>query len=126
MAEVITVPAVVAEKTYVGKVNFPASVPVGLVDLFAFPDDVFKHAAEMGLNDRAVKFIMAILGGRWALSASVDLQDIAIKTGMKYDDMDAIVRDLVAKNYASLGERLDIYRLWIALLHVMGVRFVQE
>lgn len=109
-----------------GKVNFPVAVPEGLVDLFTFPDDVFKHAAEMGLSDRTVKFIMAILGGRWALSASVNLQDIAIKTGMKYDDMDGIVRDLVAKNYASLGERLDLYRLWIVLLHVMDVRFVRE
>jgi hypothetical protein len=53
------------------------------------------------------------------------LQRIAIQTGMKYPDMDEIIRDLIEKNYAQLNERLNLYRLWICLLHVKGVRFVE-
>lgn len=123
MAQEIEVPAAVREKTYVGKVNFPATVPERIVDLFRFPEDVFELAPKMGLDETAVKFLMAILNGKWALTAAVDLQDIAIKTGMKYPVMDEIVRSLLDKNYARLNHRLDLYRFWIVLLHVKGVRF---
>lgn len=126
MAQEIEVPAAVREKTYVGKVNFPASVPERLVDLFRFPEDVFELAPKMGLDETAVKFLMAILNGKWALTAAVDLQDIAIKTGLKYPVMDEIVRSLLDKNYARLNHRLDLYRFWIALLYVKGVRFTVE
>ena len=44
---------------------------------------------------------------------------------LQYADMDEIVRDLVAKNYAQLGERLELYRLWICLLHIKGIRFIR-
>lgn len=124
MADKIAVKEVVTEKTHVGRVRFPASVPEGLVDLIQFPQDVFERSKEMGLDEQAVKFLMAILRGKWATTAVVDLQDIAIKTGMKYPDMDAIVRGLLEKNYARLGDRLDLYRFWIVLLHLKGVRFV--
>lgn len=123
MAEEIEVPAVVREKTFVGKVRFPATVPERLVDLLRFPEDVFELAPKMGLGETSVKFLMAILGGRWAVTAKVDLQDVAIKTGMLYPVMDEIVRDLLEKNYARLNDRLDLYRFWIVLLHVKGVRF---
>jgi len=52
-----------------------------------------------------------------------NLKDIAIKTAMQYSEMDTIVRDLIDKNYASLGDHLDLYRFWVVLLHVKGVRF---
>jgi hypothetical protein len=42
---------------------------------------------------------------------------------MQYAEMDAIVRDLIEKNYASLDKRLDLYRFWIVLLHVKGITF---
>jgi hypothetical protein len=123
MAESVPVKAVKAERTYVGKVRFPLTVPERLVELIRFPEDVFELAPKMGLNDRAVKFLMAVLHGKWALTAAVDLQQVAIATGMKYSEMDEIVRGLVKKNYARLNERLDLYRFWIALLHVKGIRF---
>jgi hypothetical protein len=34
------------------------------------------------------------------------------------------VRDLLAKNYARIDERLDLYRLWVVILHLKGTRFV--
>ncbi len=123
MAEKIAVKDVVTEKTHVGRVRFPVTVPEGLVDLIKFPNDVFQHAKEMGLDEKAVKFLMAILHGKWGLSPVIDLQDVAISTGMKYPDMDAIIRGLLDKNYARLDNRLDLYRFWIALLHVKGIRF---
>ena len=124
MAEEIIVSAVVVEKTHVGKVQFPVTVPERLVDLLQFPDDVFQLAEKMGLDSKAVKFLMAILRGKWGLRPVIDLQDIAIKTGMQYDDMDEIVRSLIDKNYAKLNDRLDLYRFWIVLLHIKGIRFV--
>ncbi len=123
MADSISVEAVKAEKTYVGKVRFPVTVPERLVELIRFPEDVFQYAPKMGLDDRAVKFLMAVLHGKWAVTAAVDLQEVAINTGMQYSEMDKIVRGLLDKNYARLSERLDLYRFWIALLHVKGVRF---
>jgi hypothetical protein len=126
MPEKIPVPAVVKEKTYVGNVSFPAQVPERFVDWLQFPEDVFEHAATLGLDDTAVKLLMALLRGKWALSVEVDLQDIAAKTGLAYADMDRIIRGWLDKNYARLNARLDLYRFWIVLLHLKGIRFVQE
>jgi hypothetical protein len=123
MSDPIPVEAVIVEKTYVGKVRFPASVPERVVEHLRFPEDLYEHVAKMGLNERTVKFLLGALNGRWSLTASADLQDIAIKTAMQYAEMDAIVRDLIEKNYATLGKRLDLYRFWIVLLHVKGITF---
>ncbi|HUJ72785.1 MAG TPA: hypothetical protein VLZ30_11110 [Verrucomicrobiae bacterium] len=125
MSEAVPVEAVVYEKTFVGEVCFPASVPEQFVDFLRFPQDLFENVEKMGLNKRTVKFLLAALNGRWGLTAGVDLQDIAIKTGMQYSEMDTIVRDLIEKNYARLDKRLDIYRFWVVLLHVKGVTFEQ-
>lgn len=121
--ETIGVEAVIAEKTFVGKVRFPATVPEAFVDLLRFPEDLYEYVEKMGLNQRTVKFLLAALNGKWSLTAGSDLQDIAIKTAMQYAEMDAIVRDLIDKNYARLGDRLDLYRFWVVLLHVKGIRF---
>jgi hypothetical protein len=121
----VPVEAVFYEKTFVGEVCFPASVPERFIDFLQFPQDLFENVEKMGLNKRTVKFLLAALNGRWALTAGVDLQDIAIKTGMQYSEMDTIVRDLIDKNYARLDKRLDIYRFWVVLLHVKGVTFEQ-
>ena len=123
MSDRIPVEAVIVEKTHVGKVNFPASVPERFFELLRFPEDLFEHVEKMGLTQRTVKFLLAALNGKWALSAAIDLQDIAIKTAMQYSEMDAIVRDLIEKNYARLDKRLDLYRFWVVLLYVKGVRF---
>jgi hypothetical protein len=123
MSDPIPVEAVIVEKTYVGKVRFPASVPERVVEHLRFPEDLYEHVAKMGLNERTVKFLLGALNGRWSLTASADLQDIAIKTAMQYAEMDAIVRDLIEKNYARLDKRLDLYRFWIVLLHVKGITF---
>ena len=123
MSEPIPVEAVVREKTFVGKVNFPVSVPERFFELVRFPEDLYENVEKMGLNQRTVKFLMAALNGRRALKAKIDLQDIAIKTAMQYSEMDAITRDLIEKNYASLGDQLDLYRFWVVLLHVKGIRF---
>jgi hypothetical protein len=123
VSELVPVEAVVIEKTHVGKVQFPASVPEGLYEWIRFPDDLTENVEKMGLTPRTVKFLLAALNGKWALSAKIDLQDIAIKTAMQYSEMDAIVRDLIDKNYARLNERLDLYRFWVVLLHVKGIRF---
>jgi len=123
MSDPIPVEAVIVEKTFVGKVRFPASVPERVVEHLRFPEDLYEYVGKMGLNERTIKFLLAALNGRWSLTASADLQDIAIKTAMQYAEMDAIVRDLIEKNYARLDKRLDLYRFWIVLLHVKGVRF---
>jgi len=123
MSEKIPVEAVVVEKTFVGKVSFPASVPERFFELLRFPEDLYEHVEKMGLNQRTVKFLLAALNGKRGLKAKMDLQDIAIKTAMQYSEMDTIIRDLIEKNYASLGDHLDLYRFWIVLLHVKGVRF---
>jgi|YelNatPaOPRAMG01_1025707.scaffolds.fasta_scaffold14099_5 hypothetical protein len=124
MAEKVPVPVVVTEKTYVGRVAFPATVPERLVEWLRFPDDVFACAPAMGLDRAAVDFVLAVLHGKWGLQADVDLPALAIRTGWKFPDMDRIVCDLIKKNYARLGDRLDLYRFWIVLLHVKGTRFV--
>jgi len=123
MSDAIPVEAVIVEKTFVGKVSFPASVPERVVEHLRFPEDLYEYIGKMGLNERTIKFLLGALNGRWSLTASADLQDIAIKTAMQYAEMDAIVRDLIEKNYARLDKRLDLYRFWIVLLHVKGVRF---
>lgn len=123
MSETILVPAVVTEKTYVGKVRFPVSTPERLVDWLRFPEDLYEHGPALGLNETAIKLLLAMLRGKWALTAAVDTQRWAIATGMSYATMDEVVRELVAKNYAQLDERLNLYRLWICLLHVKGIRF---
>lgn len=125
MSDAIPVAAVVTEKTYVGKVRFPSTVPEGIVDLLRFPEDLYEYVEKMGLNQRTVKFLLGALNGRWSLTANSDLQDIAIKTAMQYSEMDAIIRDLIDKNYARLDKRLDLYRFWVVMLHVKGVRFVE-
>jgi hypothetical protein len=121
--EVIPVDAVIIEKTHVGKVNFPATVPEQFYDLIRFPDDLYENLEKMGLTKRVEKFLLAALNGKWSLTAGVDLQDIAIKTGMQYSEMDSIIRDLLDKNYARLDKRLDLYRFWVVLLHVKGIEF---
>jgi DNA-binding MarR family transcriptional regulator len=123
MAEIVPVEAVVTEKTYVGKVNFPASTPENLIDWLQFPEDLIQNADEMGLSHRAVKFLLGAMRGKWTLSVILDLPDLAGKLGMSYAEMDEIIRDLLEKNYARLGDRLDLYRLWIVVLHVKGVEF---
>ena len=123
VSDSIPVPALVVEKTHVGKVSFPASVPERMFDLMRFPEDLYESVEKMGLNQRTVKFLLAALNGKWGLTANVDLQDIAIKTAMQYSEMDAIVRDLIEKNYARLDKRLVLYRFWVVMLHVKGVRF---
>ena len=123
MGERIPVEAVVRENTFVGKVNFPVSVPEQFFEHVRFPEDLYEHVEKMGLNQRTVKFLLAALNGKRALKARIDLQDIAIKTAMQYSEMDTITRDLIEKNYASLGDQLDLYRFWVVLLHVKGVRF---
>ncbi|HUK84018.1 MAG TPA: hypothetical protein VLZ12_15465 [Verrucomicrobiae bacterium] len=123
MAEVIPVEAVVTEKTFVGKVNFPVGTPENLIDWIQFPEDLVKYADELGLSHRAVKFLLAAMRGKWMLSVVLNLPDLASKIGMPYSEMDAIIRDLLDKNYARLGERLDLYRLWIVVLHLKGIEF---
>jgi len=123
MSETVPVGSVVTEKTFVGKVRFPSTVPEGMVGLLRFPEDLYENVEKMGLNDRTVKFLLGALNGKWSLTANADLQDIAIKTAMQYAEMDAIIRDLIEKNYARLDKRLDLYRFWVVLLHVKGIRF---
>ena len=123
MSEIVPVEAVVAEKTYVGKVNFPVGIPEGLVDWLQFPDDLVKHADEMGLSHHDVKFILGALRGRWGLNADVNPPDLAPRIGMTFAEIDEIVRGLIEKNYAQYKARLNLYRLWIVVLHVKGVRF---
>jgi len=123
MGETVPVEAVVREKTFVGKVNFPVGTPENLIDWIQFPEDLVKYADEMGLSHRAVKFLLGAMRGKWMLSVVLNLPDLASKIGMPYSEMDAIIRDLLDKNYARLGERLDLYRMWIVLLHLKGVEF---
>jgi hypothetical protein len=123
MSEEVLVEAVIREKTFVGKVNFPVGVPEGLIEWMQFPDDLVKHAEEMGLSNRDVKFILGALHGKWGLQADVNPADLGPRIGMTIAEIDAIVRGLIEKNYGQFKERLNLYRLWIVLLHVKGVRF---
>lgn len=123
MAETIPVEAVVTEKTYVGKVNFPVGVPEGLIDWLQFPDDLVTYGDEMGLSHRDIKFILGALRGRWGIGAELNLPDLAPRIGMTFEEIDAIVRSLIDKNYAQLNQRLNFYRLWIVVLHVKDIRF---
>lgn len=123
MAEIIPVEAVVSEKTHVGKVNFPVGIPEGMIDWLQFPDDLVTHGDEMGLSHRDIKFILGALRGRWALNADLNLPDLAPRIGMTFEEIDAIVRSLIEKNYAQLDQRLNFYRLWIVVLHVKGIEF---
>ena len=123
MDETVLVEAVVTEKTFVGKVNFPVGVPEGLYDWLQFPDDLVQYGDAMGLGHRDVKFILGALNGKWGLHADVNPADLGPRIGMTIDEIDTIVRSLIEKNYAQFKQRLDLYRLWIALLHVKGVRF---
>jgi hypothetical protein len=123
MDERVIVDAVVTEKTYVGKVNFPLSVPEGLMDWLEFPEDLTRQAEAMGLSHRDVTFLLGALRGKWGLQADVNPPDLGPRIGMSFDEIDSIVRELVAKNYAQFKTRLDLYRLWIVVLHCKGVRF---
>lgn len=121
----VEVPRVVTEKTYIGRVRFPVSVPEQLATWIEFPEDLFAYAPKLGLSDRALKLLLTMLRGRWALTTDFDTQRWASQTGMSYSEMDRFVRDFLRKNYAEMGsERLNFYRLWICLLHLKGVRFV--
>jgi hypothetical protein len=123
MEEEIVVEAVVTEKTHVGKVNFPVGIPEGLTDWLQFPDDLVKYSDGMGLSHRDVKFILGALHGRWALQADLNPADLGPRIGMTFAEIDACVRGLIEKNYAQFNQRFNLYRLWIVLLHVKGVRF---
>ncbi len=123
MGEKIIVEAVMDEDSFVGKIHIPAEIPQGLVDFFIFPDDLFRYGPKMGLDKQTEKFLIAALRGRWAITASLNLPDIALKTGFHFSVMHDLVRGLLDKNYARLGDRLDLYRFWIAMLHVKGVIF---
>ena len=121
--QIIPVEAVAVEKTCVGKVSFPVTVPDGLIDWIDFPQDVITYSKKMELAERDVKFILGVLLGRWGMNPGLNLPELALKVGLGYPEMDAIVQGLIQKNYARLGERLDLYRFWIVLLHVKGIRF---
>jgi hypothetical protein len=121
--EIVPVEAVAIEKTYIGKVSFPVTVPQALIDWIDFPQDVMTYAEEMGLGERDVKFVLGALHGKWGMNPVLNLPDLALKIGMGYPEMDAIVQGLIEKNYARLGERLDLYRFWIVLLHLKGICF---
>ena len=84
---------------------------------------IIDSAKEMGLDSVMIKFLMAVLHGKWAASVVLDLNDTALKTGLQFSVMDKMVRDLIDKNYARINGRLDLFRLWIVLLHVKGVDF---
>jgi hypothetical protein len=100
MDERVIVDAVVTEKTYIGKVNFPVSAPEGLMDWLEFPDDLTWQADAMGLSHRDVTFLLGALRGKWGLQADLNPPDLAPRIGMSFDEIDSIVRELVAKNYA--------------------------
>jgi hypothetical protein len=126
MAAEIPVPAIVREKTFIGKVSFPAAVPDGLAAMIEFPDDLQQWAPQLGLDEKAVRFLFGVLRGRPSVTAGLNLPDLAPRIGLSFDEIDAIVRDLIAKNYARCEERLDLYRLWVVILQLKGTRFVKE
>ena len=123
MDEHIIVEAVVTENTHVGEVHFPVAIPEGLIDWLQFPEDLVKYGDEMGLSHRDVKFILGALRGRWGLQADLNPPDLGPRIGMTFAEIDACVRGLIEKNYAQYNKRFNLYRLWIVLLHVKGVRF---
>jgi len=123
MDEIVSVEAVVAEKTFVGKVKFPVGVPEGMIEWLQFPDDLVKYGDEMGLSHRDIKFILGALNGKWGLNADVNPPDLGPRIGMTFEEIDAIVRGLIEKNYAQFNQRFNLYRLWIVVLHCKGVRF---
>jgi hypothetical protein len=123
MDEILIVDAVVREKTFIGKVNFPVNIPEALAEYFRIPDDILAHAPALGLGAREVKFLLGITKGRWAMTVQLDLPDLGPKLGMTFPEMDAIVCDLVKKGYAQVGTRLNLYRFWIVLLRLKGLRF---
>ena len=123
MAEMIGVEAVVREKTHIGKVDFPVSVPEGLAQRIVLPDDLRAQAGALGLDERAIRFVLGVLRGKCAMTAAVNLPDLAPRLGLTFAEADAIIRDLVQKNYARLNDRLELYRLWVVLLHLKGIRF---
>lgn len=123
MEEIVPVDAVNREKTHIGEVDFPMTISEEMFEWLDFPRDMLTYAGPMGLSRREVKFILAALGGKLGLTAALDLPDIASKIGMRYPEMDKIVRGLIAKNYARFDEKLDLCRFWVVLLHLKGVRF---
>ncbi len=125
MAEKLPVKDIKIERTHIGRVRFPTAVPQGLVELIEFPDDLSRYVKALGLTNLHVVFLLGVLRGKCAVTASVDLPDLAEKTGLNFQQMDDMIRDLIEKNYARLEQRLDLYRFWICLLHVKGIRFVK-
>jgi hypothetical protein len=123
MDETIIVDAVVREKTFIGKVNFPVAIPEGLADYLILPDDLIAHASELGLNNHAVKFLLGATRGRCAMTVDLNLPDLAPKLGMTFAEIDAIIRDLVDKKFADMTNRLQLFRLWVVLLHLKGTEF---
>jgi len=126
MDETITVPDITKEKTFIGKVKFPVAVPEGLASYLNLPDDLVTHATTLGLNTRDVKFLLGATRGRCAMTVDLDLPDLAPKLGMTFAEIDAIICELVKKNYALMTERLMLFRLWVVLLHLKGVEFDVE
>ena len=124
MVQKIPVEALVRDRTHVGKVDFPAAVPEGLAQMIALPGDLYEHAHALGLEEPSIRFLLGALRGKCAITAAVNLPDLAPKLGLTFAEADAIVRDLVQKNYARLNHRLDLFRLWVVLLHLKGTRFV--
>lgn len=121
--ETIIVPEVVVGKTHAGKVHFPVAVPEGLAEHLRMPDDFVNEADTLGLDSHAMKFILGVTRGRAAMSVELDLPELATKLGMSFAEMDRIVCDLVQKGYAEMGQRLSLYRLWVTVLHLRGIRF---
>ena len=97
MDELVSVEAVVAEKTFVGKVKFPVGVPEGMIEWLQFPDDLVKYGDEMGLSHRDVKFILGALNGKWGLNADVNPTDLGPRIGMTFEEIDALTQQALAE-----------------------------
>lgn len=123
MAQTVIVDAVVRDKTHIGKINFPVNIPEGLATSFRIPDDMLTHAHAMGLQSRHLQFLLGATRGRWAMTVELDLPALAPKLGMSFAELDEIIRDLLEKGYAQMGPRLNLFRYWIVVLHLKGVRY---
>jgi hypothetical protein len=123
MAETFIVDAIVKEKTHIGKVKFPVAIPEGIAGYLNMPDDLVTAAPALGLSSQDLKFLLGATRGRCVMTVDLDLPDLAPKLGMSFGEMDRIVCDLVAKNYAQMTDRLMLYKLWVVLLHHRGIEF---
>ena len=123
MDETIIVEAVTREKTFIGKVNFPAAVPEGIAGYLNLPDDLVTRATELGLSSRDVTFLLGATRGRCAMTVDLNLPDLAPKLGMTFAEIDTIICELVKKNFAQMTDRLLLFRLWVVILHLKGIEF---